>query len=800
MCLNHIKTNQHSQHQAHRNLSETLPSSYLHTSPNQPISTISTNSLQPFNPSTFTHLQTRQNPSYDLNPYIMSDSDASDERGFHHADQDDSQLEGSDVFDESDVNFDDIPAYAHLPPQDPWRKVKRELMKNLNLCRQEGDPNATVLEQEWLLSENLQEYVKLVLEDDEDEQQLQNILSQTKAIGVYKHCTAVTLLEEDSGDINHLIEPFLDAQGLLLETHRDLLLGNFNHVAIGLGVQGKRLVLVLAFTLKELNITKIDKNPDGIYIEGKMLNPEFGVYVMRIVEITSMKEKKIVGPQHLAYDMSTLVFAGNIPYAEGIEYGPEGKGKNFLEIYIRNNPDKILYGLETDEKLTTKYLKPAERMRIEIYPDPRQKFEEAKHEERKMLLLQRQQEFEEEKKKEIEAATQAREQTRERQRKEIQDGRASDEFVRSSSSAQRSKVDKSSSSNMTPKPDSSADEINQASDDESHSSFNDSENDENMGTAQEIKESTIQAIEECLKEQSDLRSKNQELERRVINIRTKIGNIAEKSTEENITDGKYKSTLLNVHQVQQKMEELQTTYNNWAKVYEENIVEKQERCKEIQDYFREFKREVAKGAEFARNGKKIKQKVIDEWEENETKRDELLQEVRIQNITLKNKLKKLEEKSKEKEKLAEGLHLIDYEQLKIENQTLNEKIEERNEELHKLKKKIETTVQILTHTKEKLQFVRKEKEVKEKQKDDLAKTLELQRKNLHESKDLQERARASYIKSKQETGIINSKELDQDLSYKKRRVVELKDELRQMEDQYLQMQVTIGKAKALTKK
>jgi len=44
-----------------------------------------------------------------------------------------------------------------------------------------------------------------------------------------------------------------------------------------------------------------------------------------------------------------------------------------------------------------------------------------------------------------------------------------------------------------------------------------------------------------------------------------------------------------------------------------------------------------------------------------------------------------------------GLHLIDFEQLKIENQTLNEKIEERNEELLKLRKKTTTTVQVLTH-------------------------------------------------------------------------------------------------------
>eukprot|EP00798_Chlamydomonas_sp_ICE-L_P026036 gene26036-11731_t len=64
-------------------------------------------------------------------------------------------------------------------------------------------------------------------------------------------------------------------------------------------------------------------------------------------------------------------------------------------------------------------------------------------------------------------------------------------------------------------------------------------------------------------------------------------------------------------------------------------------------------------------------------------------------------MKRIELDTKQKEQLAEGLHLIDFEQLKIENQSLNEKIEERNEELLKLRKKTTTTVQ-------KLQFLEKE--------------------------------------------------------------------------------------------
>lgn len=77
----------------------------------------------------------------------------------------------------------------------------------------------------------------------------------------------------------------------------------------------------------------------------------------------------------------------------------------------------------------------------------------------------------------------------------------------------------------------------------------------------------------------------------------------------------------------------------------------------------------------------------------------------MENIKLQNKISKLESLIKEKEQLAEGLHMIDFEQLKINNVDLNEKIEERNEDILKLRKKVTSTVQVLTHVKEKLQFL-----------------------------------------------------------------------------------------------
>ena len=49
--------------------------------------------------------------------------------------------------------------------------------------------------------------------------------------------------------------------------------------------------------------------------------------------------------------------------------------------------------------------------------------------------------------------------------------------------------------------------------------------------------------------------------------------------------------------------------------------------------------------------------------------------------------------------------MIDFEQLKINNVDLNGKIEERNEDILELKRKVTATVQVLTHVKEKLQFL-----------------------------------------------------------------------------------------------
>merc|ERR1711874_619887 len=206
---------------------------------------------------------------------------------------------------------------------------------------------------------------------------------------------------------------------------------------------------------------------------------------------------------------------------------------------------------------------------------------------------------------------------------------------------------------------------------------------------------------------------NVALQRRVIQrkMQDKSYDASEKQSEGKVTEHKYQNVLHTVHSVRLKLRLQQVKAARMSEELKNQLETKRQKAIECRDSFQEFKRQVARHAEYARTGRKIPEKIIQEVEEFELDKDAEVEEVRGANISLKNRLAKLEQMLRKKDELAENLHVIDFEQLKIENQTLNEKIEERNEELHKLRKKTIVTVQIITHMREKVQFVQQEYQV-----------------------------------------------------------------------------------------
>jgi len=282
---------------------------------------------------------------------------------------------------------------------------------------------------------------------------------------------------------------------------------------------------------------------------------------------------------------------------------------------------------------------------------------------------------------------------------------------------------------------------------------------------------------------------NVALQRRVIQRKAqdKSYDASEKQSEGKVTEHKYQNVLLNVHSVRLKLRLQQVKAARMSEELKNQLEAKRQKAIECRDSFQEFKRQVARHAEYARTGKKIPEKIIQEVEEFELDKDAEVEEVRGSNISLKNRLAKLEQALRKKDELAENLHVIDFEQLKIENQTLNEKIEERNEELHKLRKKTIVTVQIITHMREKVQFVQQEYLALKGELAQLDLDLAAQRDTVTKTKHERDDIRGENAKYRQQTGITNSEGLSKDYEERAEHIKQLIADIAQLKTRHKQM-------------
>ena len=72
-----------------------------------------------------------------------------------------------------------------------------------------------------------------------------------------------------------------------------------------------------------------------------------------------------------------------------------------------------------------------------------------------------------------------------------------------------------------------------------------------------------------------------------------------------------------------------------------------------------------------------------------------VEKLKLKNTSIKTQIAKMEMQLQQKEEMGEVLHVIDFDQLKIENQQYLEKIEERNTELLRMKLSTGRTIQVI---------------------------------------------------------------------------------------------------------
>lgn len=133
---------------------------------------------------------------------------------------------------------------------------------------------------------------------------------------------------------------------------------------------------------------------------------------------------------------------------------------------------------------------------------------------------------------------------------------------------------------------------------------------------------------------------------------------------------------------------------------------------------------------------------------------------------------------------AAGLHMIDFEQLKIENQTLSEKIEERNEELAKLKRKKTVTVQILTHIREKLKHVETQNSFARNELCDIDARIIAERGDLTSYKHERDVMRDTNSELKRQRGFATSSNLIVDYEKRKTTIELLTSEIKELQERH----------------
>lgn len=126
------------------------------------------------------------------------------------------------------------------------------------------------------------------------------------------------------------------------------------------------------------------------------------------------------------------------------------------------------------------------------------------------------------------------------------------------------------------------------------------------------------------------------------------------------------------------------------------------RIKETKQDTYEFKRDIILGAEDSRTGKTNAEKVIKFLEDKIHDKEVMVEKLSLKNTTFKAAIAKLEAQVAHKEEMGEVLHLVDFDQLKIENQQYFERIDAKNKELLQLKLSTGKTVQLLNDVKGRL--------------------------------------------------------------------------------------------------
>ena len=165
------------------------------------------------------------------------------------------------------LNFDQDPAYAHLPALDKMRKVRREVLKTINEFRRHANLGSIYTDQ--FTNQAANEYARFLLTEEPADDSLAQICESYKIINKnpQKAIIGFAYLDDDnsSNDMTKQAE-FLDAHGLLLEMQEDLAVlmdPAYTHVGVGFAANTNMVKIVELLSARPLMISNLNQLETG---------------------------------------------------------------------------------------------------------------------------------------------------------------------------------------------------------------------------------------------------------------------------------------------------------------------------------------------------------------------------------------------------------------------------------------------------------------------------------------------------------------------------------------------------------
>lgn len=449
----------------------------------------------------------------------------------------------------------------------------------------------------------------------------------------------------------------MDCHATLLEfeNHRSNILSNLhNCLSVGIAFDKEKVTVVDIFTTRLVNIEQcaIYEDSQTIYVEGKMLTDKSGIYAVRIVaEDQPTVTILSLNPQEINFDPVSKSWLCKFKNAGKVfeELSKEDK-KLFIQVYLRENPESIKYGQICTDKIKFNLLTLGFRCQLENFPHP------LIIKEREIILEQEKRDLENE--IEIKKMEDMMERD-ERNRREIKvvgiDNK--NKLMRIDEESEDSKSDKSKSEK------SKIDKKSQKSkkSEDSQMSF------DVMGDKKEAYDEQLNYLEKNIEA---LKVDNEELMKKIAIIFEfkKLEHKDDKKhyKESNISESTYHDTLTTAANLYNDLAKHRTTLEADLLKYEQSIKIQEDRKKEVYKILMNYKEELINNAE-DRKGAKIAQNKIQSWLQKEKKYEEEIKILRIYNIKNTLLLNRYHKELKKTEEYFEGLHYIDFEQLKIEN-------------------------------------------------------------------------------------------------------------------------------------